>query len=373
VTLRVGFDATPLHPPRTGVGQYTYRLLEALTDSQPDAEFLLYSNREPQDLDLPFHAARVRASRFGLGRWLWMHAILPRRARPDELGLMHFPNAIAPVSLRVPYVMTIHDLSLFRYPAFHPRRRQLTMRLLLPHAARRAAAVICVSEFTRREAIHILGLEPDRLPAIPSAAGSEFHPITDPARRREVQAAYGLPERFVLFVGTLEPRKNLGRLVRACSRLARLEQPVPLVLAGATGWRMNAFRRRLRRQDPRAGIRWLGYVKQDHLPVLYSLATVVAFPSLYEGFGLPVLEAMACGTPVVMSDRPAHAELAGDAAIKVDPEDEADIADGLARVIGSPATREEYRRRGLARAAAFSWQRTAELTFQVYREVLAGV
>jgi alpha-1,3-rhamnosyl/mannosyltransferase len=372
VSLRVGYDATPLLPPRTGVGQYTYRLLQALTDRHPEAEYLLYTNRDAELLSAPFRSTQVIQSGFGASRWLWLHVALPQLSSAAQPALFHFPNAEAPLSLSVPYVLTLHDLSLFRHPSFHPRSRLLTMRLWLPLAARRAAAIICVSRFTQREARRVLGLANDRLHFIPSAAGPAFRPVTDPAVRRRVAETYALPERFLLFVGTLEPRKNLGRLLRACAYLSTRGIAIPLVVAGPKGWGMRAVQRRFEQAVRRRQLHWLGFVAQDDLPAIYSLATALVFPSLYEGFGLPVLEAMACGTAVVMSDRPAHAEIAGGAALTFDPEDVGDMADAIAQLVSSPTKLDELRQRGQARAAEFSWDHTADQTFRLYQKVLAS-
>jgi len=372
MTLRLGVDATPLHKPLTGVGQYTYRLLKALGDSYPEADYVLYTNRKPAGLALPLPQAELVAGHFPFSRWLWLHLILPGLVLEDRPALLHFPNASAPIAVRLPYVLTIHDLSLFRHPGLHPRGRHVTMRTLLPQAARRSAAVICVSEFTRLEARRVLGLSAESLHVVPLAAGPEFRPITDAASCQRIRSEYGLPDRFLLFVGTLEPRKNLDRLLRACAILRAMGHALPLVIAGKMGWHMKSFQSEVQSLGLEDHVLTLGYVRQDHLPCLYSLATAFVFPSLYEGFGLPVLEAMACGTPVIMSNRPAHNQTAGDAAMSFDPEDEAAMADGIRQMLSSHETMEEYRRRGLVRAAEFSWRRAAEQTYQVYQRALSG-
>ena len=370
-SMRIGFDGTPLLGQRSGVGYYTSHLLSALVEIQPEWEYLLYSNRPLNGLELPLpQAQQVEQRYFPPSRWLWMQAILPGTIHNSQPNLCHFTNALAPLWQPVPYVLTIHDASLFVYGNYHPRARHLTMRLTLPLVARRAAAVITVSEHSRNDLIRVLSLQPEKIHVVYEAAADEFRPVEDRQALDALRHKYSLPEKFVLYVGTLEPRKNLLRLVRALKQLREQGWTYHLVLAGPMGWMMETFDREVHDMGLQDAVHYLGYVPSEDLPALYSLATVFGFPSLYEGFGLPPLEAMACGTPVLTSNRSSLAEICGDAAYLVDPQSEEDITAGLCALLSDEELRRKLRARGLERVARFSWQRAARETSEVYRQVL---
>jgi glycosyltransferase involved in cell wall biosynthesis len=258
--------------------------------------------------------------------------------------VLHCPTFRGPFSSRVPLVVTVHDLAVFRHPETFPPWTRTYSRAAVPRVVRSARRVVAVSEFTRRELVELLGVPDGRIRVIPNAV--------DPAFTAEGPRAEG---EYVLTVGTLEPRKNLARLAEASRRIG-----LELRVVGARGWggvSANGSR-----------VRWLGELPDDALARLYRGAAAVAYPSLYEGFGIPVLEAMACGAPVVTSAGGATEEVAGGAAVLVDPLDPASIAAGLEQAL---ARREELRARGLTRAAAFSWEEVARQTAAVYREAAA--
>lgn len=302
-----------------------------------------------------------------------MQTILPRVLRKARPALCHFPNYLAPLSCPCPRVVTFHDMSLFRYPRFYGWKKRHLSRALLAQVARRAEAVITVSESSRSEIVRILDIPPRKVHVIYEAPPPGFHPVTDRDVQEDVRGRYGLPESFVLHVGTLEPRKNISRLLSAFEGLPRHHpalRDVRLVLAGARGWRSGALTDRMRRLEAEGRLRELGYVPQGDLPALYSMARLVAYPSLYEGFGLPIVEGMACGTPVLTSDRSSTAEVAGPAAVLVNPEEVGDIRKGIERVLTSPDLAGELAEQGKCRAAEFSWRRAAGETLEVYRRLL---
>jgi glycosyltransferase involved in cell wall biosynthesis len=290
-----------------------------------------------------------------------------RQNRPD---LFHFTNASAPLVVPCPYVLTIHDASLFVYRELHPKARLVAIRLMLPWVARRAAAIITVSEHARLELLRLLKLPPEKMFAIHEAAPAHYRPLTDPNHRRQLKEKYKLPDAFVLHVGTLEPRKNLVRLVAALAELHARGHHATLVLAGPSGWKMEGFYEHVHSFGLGEYVRWLGYVPEPDLPGLYSLARLFAYPSLYEGFGLPPLEAMACGLPVLSSSASALSEVCGDAALLINPLDVGEIANGLEHLWTNESARRELIQRGLVRAASFSWERTARETMTVYERAL---
>jgi glycosyltransferase involved in cell wall biosynthesis len=277
----------------------------------------------------------------------WYLGALPTKARLDHVDVLHCPTQRAPVRSPVPMVVTFHDLAVLRHPETFNRWTREYSRRALPRVARAATRLIAVSEFTKRELLEQLDMPEDKVRVIPNAVGDPF--------TAEGDAAEG---DYVLAVSTLEPRKNLPRLVEGYER-ARLNG-LPLLVAGAAGW-----------GDVRVGgngVRWLGEVGDEELARLYRGARCVAYVSLYEGFGLPVLEAMACGTPVVAARTGALEEVSGDAAVLVDPLDPDAIAAGLNEAIDR---REDLRERGFERARAFDWRDVARETVAVYREAAA--
>jgi glycosyltransferase involved in cell wall biosynthesis len=274
----------------------------------------------------------------------WYPFGLPRRARAERVDVLHCPTYRGPLRAGVPVVVTVHDLAVFRHPEAFNRWSRTYSRVVVPRVLAAARLVIAVSEFTRRELVDLLGIPEGKVRVVPNAVGPEFDPSG--------AAADG---DYVLAVGTLEPRKNLARLVEAVGRMG-----AELRVVGAQGWGGV--------EVGGNGVRWLGEVADDRLAELYRGAACVAYPSLYEGFGMPVLEAMACGVPVVTSAGGATEEVAGGAAVLVDPLDPASIAAGLEEAAGRRA---ELARLGLARAQAFSWADTAAATAEVYREAAA--
>lgn len=371
--MRIGFDGTPLLGQRSGVGHYTGRLLANLVQQRPEWEYLLFSNRSLDPLEAALSRTLPVTTHFGLSRFIWMQLMLPHIIRQRQPDLCHFPNNTAPFCQTTPYVLTIHDASLFLHSRHHPPSRLIALRLLLPQVARRAAAVITVSHHARRDLMRILNLPEEKVHVIHEAAPIGFQPLEDPIQRRQLRARYNLPDKFVLFVGTIEPRKNLKRLIRAVANLRQRGCNTQLVLVGPNGWLINgSLEKEIEALGLKDAVQNLGYVPQTDLPGIYSLATIFAFPSLYEGFGLPPLEAMACGTPVLTSQNTAMAEVCGDAAWLIDPHHEEAIAEGLACLLQNRERREQMRQAGLARARQYSWERTARETAVVYEKVLNG-
>ena len=326
--MNVGFDVSPLLQTRAGTARYVTGLGEALERVQ-DVRLTRLSFGGPS-----------RAS--ALARDLaWYLALLPRHAARTGLDVLHCTTYRAPLRSRVPTVVTVHDLAVLRFPEFFPAWTRLYARTWLRPTLRAAARVIAVSEFTKREVVELAGVRHDRVGVVPNAADAAF--------TAEGPAAEG---DYVLAVGTLEPRKNLLRLADATQRLG-----LELRVVGAPGWGGVEL----------SGARWLGRLPDDEVAALYRGALCLAYPSLYEGFGIPVLEAMRCGAPVVTSADSAMAEVADGAAELVDPRDPASIAEGIERAI---ARREELRAAGFERARAFTWDAAAEATAAAYRELV---
>jgi glycosyltransferase involved in cell wall biosynthesis len=353
---------------RSGVGIYTEQILAHLVQERPDWEFLLYSNRPFASDALPH--LKMTNGFFSPSRWLWMQLKLPHIIRQSQPDLCHFPNNSAPIRHVVPYVTTIHDASLFLYGRHHPKTRLMALRLLMPLVARQARAVITDTECARHDLVQVLGLSPEKVHVIHLAVSASFQPLYDQKKREWLQQKYHLPEQFILYVGTIEPRKNIHRLIQAVGRLHQAGYCSHLVLIGPNGWLMEDLQQEIEQLGLAGYIHYLGYVPQEDLPGLYSLATIFAFPSLYEGFGLPPLEAMACGTPVLTSRQSAMEEVCGEAAVLVDPRNVAEMTAGLQTLLTDGAQRECLRERGFERVKQFTWAKTAQKTAALYEQVL---
>lgn len=371
--MRIAFDGTTLRPGRTGVGYYTDHLLRHTAADASGDEITVVSNAPVEVAQpLPGHV-RCDVSGVWLPRAVWMQLQLPRvlrRLRPD---VVHFTNGMVPIACPVPSVVTIHDMSLTMYPSFHPMRRVLLNRPFVNLAARRADAIITVSESARRDIVSLYGIDRSRVHVVHEAAAPSFRVIHDPFELQRVRDQYRLADRFILYVGTIEPRKNLPTLLEAFARRKVVgDLPYQLVCAGPYGWLSRDIDAQIERLRVRDAVRFTGYVPFEDLPAIYNLAEIFAFPSVYEGFGLPVVEAMACGTPVVTGRVAALNEVSGGAAEQVEPLDADVLGDALVALSKNRERREELSARGLARAAAFSWQRAAAETLNIYRRVVSS-
>jgi alpha-1,3-rhamnosyl/mannosyltransferase len=376
--MRVGFDGRCLIGPGGGIGRYARALLEAVTRLAPEHTLhLLFLGR---DGARPAFEGRAVSwgGRTGLGARLLAigleAGLVPGAAVEDYLGpveVFHAPNYILLPQRAGGRVVTVHDLTVLRFPRWHPWLRVQRFRLGLRRSVARADRILVDSEATRADCIRLLRVPEGKLRVVPLAP--TLAPPADAAEAAAVLARHGLErDGYLLFVGTLEPRKNLVRLIDAHARAAGGPGKVaPLLLVGRRGWGDRAILRRLEAPDVAGRVRWLGSLPDGQVAALLGGARLFLYPSLSEGFGLPVLEAMAAGAPVVASRASALPEVAGDAALLVDPEDVEAIAAAIRRGLDDPALRAELRARGLARAAGFSWAETARRTLAVYREATA--
>jgi glycosyltransferase involved in cell wall biosynthesis len=285
------------------------------------------------------------------------------------VDLLHGPAFAGPLIGLCPQVITVHDLSFLRYPEFFRPGNRLYLRAITGISCRRAAAVIAVSDFTAKETAALLRVRPERITTVYHGVAARFRPLPD-ADIAAFRERKGLPERFILFLGTLEPRKNLLRLVQAFSRLH--DPTLHLVLAGAQGWFYEEIYAEVERLGLGTRVHFPGFVSAEEQPFWYNAARVFAYVSTYEGFGMPVLEALACGVPTVTTAAASLPEAGGDAALVVPPNDVLALADALHRAAVDDILRADMRRLGFDHAAGFSWSRTAAQTLAVYRQALSG-
>lgn len=362
---RFVLDARTATPHFPGIGRYVRSLAAALAPLLDPSESLALLTDLGQALQLDnVKPVPVAASPFSLGQQ-WR---IPQVLRSLGADLYHSSYYLMPYLPGIPAVLTVYDVIPLRYPAFSSARSRLLFRVTSKLALRAARHVIAITENARQDFIAEFGIRSERITAIPLAADLAFRPQPQHAVE-SLRAKYRLPGRFVLYLGSNKPHKNLLGLVDAWGELLRAGAPgseAELVVAGAWDERYPEARR-LAESRQHGRVRWLGPVSDADLPALYAAATVFVFPSRFEGFGLPVIEAMACGTPVICSDVAALPEVAGDAAVLVDPVDKASLVEALQRVLSDEALRAGLRERGLARAAQYSWTRTAEQTLAIYR------
>lgn len=304
-------------------------------------------------------------------RILWEQLAAPVNSAKRHLDLLHGPVNVVPLGGRTPSVVTIHDLAFLVYPEQYPAMQRRYLRIMTRASARKARRVIAVSSSTARDVTELLGVPPDRVVTVPNGVSEDFYPRAGTDELTRFRAANSLPEEFLLFVGTLQPRKNLVGLLRAYAQLDQSER-IPLYVVGATGWMYRAIFEEVTRLGIDQDVRFPGYAASDTLPLWYSAATAFLYPSYYEGFGLPVLESMACGTPVVTSNTSALPEVAGEAGMRVNPDDPGEIANAIRTVLSDSSLREDMSRRGQAQARQFTWKRTARETAAVYRSVVDG-
>ncbi len=355
-----------------GINWFIYHLLQNLpADDALDYIAFLGDARARE------HFPQVRLARSRLPthqpatRILWEQFVLPFALKKEKINLLHALAFAGPQLIAVPWIVTVYDLSFRHYPASFPRANRLYLEWAVRNAVRRATRVIAISESTKRDLIAAYGIPAGRVRVIYCGRSQHFSPAADIGELERWRAAQGAPAKFILHVGTLEPRKNTAQIIRAFARAKRAAKlPQQLVLIGARGWKYDGVDRAIEAEGIARDVIFAGYVPPEQLPNWYRAADAFIYPSLYEGFGLPPLEAMACGTPVITSNVSSLPEVVGDAALQVNPHDTEMLADALTRVVTDRALAADLRARGLAQAEKFSWQRAGQATAQLYRELL---
>jgi glycosyltransferase involved in cell wall biosynthesis len=352
-----------------GIHRYITALLEHLPQVS-EHRFTAYLG-DPRAGDVTWPGIDARLAPFSTAsppaRALWEQLFQPAHLVRDNIDLLHGPAYALPLICPTRSVVTIHDLSFFLYPQTFNRGNRLYLRLMTYLAARRADAVIAVSEHTRQDVIRLLDVPADHVHAVPNGIDSVFRPLPEHEVQR-FRAEHQLPKRFVLCISTIEPRKNLATLIRAYATLGNTEHR--LIIGGGRGWKYESIFALVDELGLRDRIWFPGFVRHSELPHWYNAADAFVFPSIYEGFGLPPLEAMACGTPVIASNASSLPEVVGSAGLLVDPTDVAALADAIHQVLRNPELAATMSAQGLTRADRFSWKASAERTAAVYERIL---
>jgi glycosyltransferase involved in cell wall biosynthesis len=370
--MRIALDAIPLVAAKTGIGHYTDALAESLARLHSGNQYDLLS---PFDFSFDFAGDRplnlnkqfIPVRRIFRKWWLLG---LPALLRIYQTDVFHGTNYCVPVFAPCPTVVTIHDLSLFNQSHTHEAENVKRGKRRIPIMARRASMIIAPSEWTKKEVIERLGVRPEKVRVIYEAARKEMKPLPhhlcqDALNKHQIRRPY------LLYVGTIEPRKNLLTMINAFDELLRTTpHRIQLVMCGGRGWLCDEVFQLVEKLKLQDSVRFTGYVEDADLPALYSAAEAFVYPSYYEGFGLPPLEAMACGAPVITSDVSSLPEVVGKAGLTHAPDDARALTGAMARLLGDETVREHFRREGFIQASQFSWDRAARETQAVYEEVI---
>jgi glycosyltransferase involved in cell wall biosynthesis len=375
--VRIGYDATILRGQPAGVEGTVAALLRALVELDSGDEFVVYCGRRfaaPDWLKRPNVRLRrmIFPSSWRLARVFWQQMRLPFAANADRLDVFHGPAYVIPLRMGPPAVLGAADAIALSHPGLCPKASVAHLKRFLPKGCRLARRVIVPTKASAEALERHAGAEAAKVRVVPYGIGAEFRPISDRELLAKARAEFKLPKRFALFVGQIEPKKNLVALVRAFfAAKANCGLPHRLVLVGKPAWRWREATEAVRALGVTDTVLMTGYVPPEALPYLYNLADALLFPSIVEGFGLPVLEAAACGTPVLISRDPALLEVAGPAALAVPGDSLPELRAGIERVLTDEKLRKQLAAAGRERAAGFTWERAARATLEIYREVLA--
>ena len=372
---RIGIDYTSAVRQGAGIGRYTRGLVKALAELDRANRYVLFSAGRPADGSWPSNFCLRHlplTDRHLAIIWQRLRLPLPVELITGRVDIFHSPDFVLPPVLGARTVLTVHDLSFMRFPECSSAPLLAYLMNAVPRSVARADVILADSCSTLEDLVELLGVERERVTVVYAGVEKRFRPQREEMVLAEVRQRYGISRPFVLGLGTLQPRKNFSRLIRAYALLReRHNVPHQLVIGGGRGWLYDEIDNTIRSLKLKGDVLLIGFVEDRDLPALYTAADVFAFPSLYEGFGLPVLESMGCGTPVVTSCVASLPEVAGNAALLIQPEDEEALADALWRLISDQELRQTLQQRGFQQVKRFTWERAASKLLQVYARTVS--
>lgn len=380
--MRIGFNGRYLQKTPSGIEYYLLNLINALTKMDSQNEYYLFLNRQPfKSLEMKNRLDRAGAkirvsdwpSRSSFSRLIWDYAVLPRDLKKERIDIFHGSSFSVPLAKTCPSVVSIHDLAFSYFPEGYPKASLYYFRILLPLVVKQANMIITDSESSRRDIVDMFAVPTTKVAVVYHGIGSDFRIVDDPDRLERVQRKYRITREFMLNVsGLITPRKNLITLFESYAKLRRKHiMNHQLVVVGKPGWLYSKIFETVARLGLQEDVVFTGPVPYDDLIALYNAAKLLVFPSWYEGFGYPVLESMACGTPVVASNVSSLPEIVGAAGLLVNPADKDELADSINRVLEDDILKNRLIKRGLLRAKSFTWEKTARQTLRLYERTVS--
>ncbi|MGQ9631095.1 MAG: glycosyltransferase family 4 protein [bacterium] len=372
--MKIAVDATSLPPSIGGAGKYIINLIKGLANVDKENMYYIFAkkrdlskfNINQRNFNFIACSTNIRPLRL-----LWEQFVLPFHLWRYKIDVLHSPHYTTPLMLgRWKSVVTFHDMTFYLYPERHILSKRLFFKIVIPLSLRRCDWAIANSNSTKEDMIRILNADPCKITVIHLAADPRYKPIGDLERLETIKRDLGISNKYILYVGTLEPRKNIPQLIKAYSELRKKGIRHRLVIAGGKGWNYDNIFNLIKSLNLEDKVIFTGYVSEKELPILYNGADVFIYPSLYEGFGIPPLEAMSCGVPTISSNASSLPEVVGEGGILVDPGNIEALRDVMYQVLTDNSLRIELCKKGLEQAGKFSWEKTAEETIKVYKKAL---
>jgi glycosyltransferase involved in cell wall biosynthesis len=374
--MNIAIDATSIPRNKTGVGVYLVNLINEI--SNLDANNSYYIFVQSDDVDSfniekdNFHLIIIDSNKYRkvFLRLFWEQIILPKKLKEYDIDILHSPHYTSPVFTKVSRVVTFHDMTFYTLPKVHTFFKRLLFKIYMKISSKIADKIVTVSESTAKDVEKILDVSSNKTCVTYNAKKDMYKPINNQENIVEVCSKYNIRDNYVLFVGTLEPRKNIKTLIKSYSKLIKeINKEIKLVVVGKKGWMYKEIFELMRSLGIDNQVIFTGFADLEDLPYLYNGAEVFVYPSIYEGFGIPVLEAISCGTPTITSNVSSMPEVIGDAGITVNPNDVDELKDAIKRIIEDDDLKEQFRKQGIEQAKKFTWKNCAKDTLQVYKKI----
>ncbi len=369
--MRIGFDATAIPDKKAGAGYYIYNLIKNLYKVDKKNRYFIFvkENQKEDFIKTDVHNFKIIPLKIlnVTERLKHEHFVIPNLIKRLEIDIYHSPHYTRPLFCPARSVVSFHDMSFFLLPELHLKKKSLFFKKMIRISSKKSDRIIAVSESTKNDIIRMLKIPDEKIKVIYSGVSENFIPIEKMRAKKFIRSFFNIKNRYILFVGRLEPRKNVPVLIRAYDKVKKnLNFPLKLVIVGNEGWKFKKIYETVRNLNLEKDVIFTGYIKEKYLPYFYSASEMFVYPSLYEGFGHPPLEAMACGCPVISSNVSSIPEIVGDAGILIKPEDEYQIATAILNLFKDKSLKKELSEKAIKRAKKFDWFKTAQETVKVY-------